>query len=401
MTSKQRSGIRELLAKLWPGSRAQRSQGAEQPVPIPDGYEPLSIQVAGIMHENRAQTVKQCALREPVRLVRDRDNLHDPNAIRILNRNDEMLGFVGRHLTSLLAAFLDASDSPVQAWITELWSEVSGSEIVAKVGLYVPVTVASELRADTAQLGYYLDTGSSGSIYLLLDCEEAQRNEITSRLDDGGYSWTRFGVSHRPASDGHQYQWYILLDDSVTQDAIERFLHENPDVFPQATPPDPALEEWIESFDAEKTDLNEQNALLKSKVAGLEGQLERKNEGDARNKQRIKQLERNLAQSKAEVQPLIQTLLPNVQFIRDSLDVVTTEYASYQQVLQDVAAFVRDPQSARGVRVESATGWREIHCSTGQKNDGRVYLKHDHGEWLVLISFKHAQKEDMEYLKRY
>jgi len=140
MASSRGFSLKEILAKLRSASRTRPSHEPKQLFPQPDGYEPISLSVAGIMYEDRAQQVRQCVLREPVWLVRDRDNVHDVHAIRVLNRNDEMLGFVGRHMTPHLAEYVDTSDNPVQAVITELMSDVAGSVIAAKIGLFVPAS---------------------------------------------------------------------------------------------------------------------------------------------------------------------------------------------------------------------------------------------------------------------
>lgn len=401
MASSRGFSLKEILAKLRSASRTRPSHEPKQLFPQPDGYEPISLSVAGIMYEDRAQQVRQCVLREPVWLVRDRDNVHDVHAIRVLNRNDEMLGFVGRHMTPHLAEYVDTSDNPVQAVITELMSDVAGSVIAAKIGLFVPASVSSKLRSETRQLGYSLDSGSAGSIYFLLDCDESRLHEITSRLIDSGYPWSRFGISHRPASDGHQYPWYILLDDSVTTEDMEQFIRENADVFPAPEPPEPSLDDWIEYFDAENTDLSTQVSHLKSRVAVLEEKIRSTNARSPETETQVRQIERKLrSQWKEEVRQLVQILLPSVEFLRDSLDVATIEYASYLNVLRAISVLVHDPLNVRGERVESANGWKEIHCSTGQKNDGRIYFKLDNSVWLVLISFKQSQKKDMEYLKR-
>lgn len=82
-------------------------------------------------------------------------------------------------------------------------------------------------------------------------------------------------------------------------------------------------------------------------------------------------------------------------FLRDSMDVITLE----RELSKSFTGFIcsnlpADPTYIKAERVEAADGWKELHFSTGQKDDGRLYFKHDKNQnrWLVLVSFKGSQR---------
>ncbi|MBP9019745.1 MAG: HIRAN domain-containing protein, partial [Bacteroidales bacterium] len=384
-----------------PSSFKQSSQDGQ--LLRPNGYEPMNVSVAGVMYEDRSRTVLCCSIREKVWLRREPDNVHDKNAIKVINRHGHQLGYIGRHLATRLAPYMDAGEDPIQAVITELATDVSGSVMGVKVGFYVPAGLSTEIRSHTHQLDYYCETGSTGATYILLDCDETTLNQVTRKLAEAGYAWARFGISYRSAVDGQHYPWHVVLEDNITQKSIEQFFQVHFGVPPQREQTEQVLDEWIGTFDVENMSLKQENAYLRDKIGTLQEKFRHAQKKIAETQQDLNLDKRKMSSArKDEVLKVIQILLPNVMFLGDSMDVITLELENYQKVLQALYAISADPTYIKAERVEAADGWKELHFSTGQKDDGRLYFKHDKNQnrWLVLVSFKGSQKKDIQYLQK-
>lgn len=105
-----------------------------------------------------------------------------------------------------------------------------------------------------------------------------------------------------------------------------------------------------------------------------------------------------------EISVVLETLLPNLNLLRDSLTVAATEYPSrkslYRALVELAAAEGRLPPTWKAV--QRATAWWERHVSDGQDNTGRLYAQWLTGQrrWDVLISDKAEQFRDMIWLRR-
>jgi len=105
-----------------------------------------------------------------------------------------------------------------------------------------------------------------------------------------------------------------------------------------------------------------------------------------------------------EISVVLETLLPNLNLLRDSLTVAASEYASrkslYRALTELAAGEGRLPANWKAV--QGATGWWERHVSDGQDNTGRLYAQLLPGQrrWDVLISDKAEQSRDMAWLRR-
>jgi len=104
-----------------------------------------------------------------------------------------------------------------------------------------------------------------------------------------------------------------------------------------------------------------------------------------------------------EIADALTVLLPRIRLIRDSLDVVATEFSSRLALYRALAEIDRGEQGlpAEWKSVKGASGWIERHVSTGESNAGRLYARLDKSDrrWNVLASFKLAQPRDIDWLK--
>jgi hypothetical protein len=104
-----------------------------------------------------------------------------------------------------------------------------------------------------------------------------------------------------------------------------------------------------------------------------------------------------------EIDDVLSALLPRVRLLRDTLDVVATEFLSRQGFYRALGELDRSTQGAPSAwkAVMGASPWIERHVSNGQDNTGRAYARLDRSDrrWEVLISHKGDQPKDIDWLR--
>ncbi|HHZ11468.1 MAG TPA: hypothetical protein GYA05_02010 [Acholeplasmataceae bacterium] len=89
--------------------------------------------VVGVTYEGRQEYIKKMKIGERIRLERDRNNPHDPNAIKVVNEKGEHIGFISKDLAGKLAERMDKGER-FQAAV----SDITGSpETVLGVNLLI------------------------------------------------------------------------------------------------------------------------------------------------------------------------------------------------------------------------------------------------------------------------
>lgn len=94
----------------------------------------------------------------------------------------------------------------------------------------------------------------------------------------------------------------------------------------------------------------------------------------------------------------LHSLMPNVEFLKDSVEIIAARLANPQPVLEITRQIVFEKRN--GGNVEGAKGWQEIRFNTGQDSSGRIYFKPGEGQYKILVSFKENQKPDIIYMKK-
>jgi NTP pyrophosphatase (non-canonical NTP hydrolase) len=103
-----------------------------------------------------------------------------------------------------------------------------------------------------------------------------------------------------------------------------------------------------------------------------------------------------------EVRDVLAGLLPHMRMLRDSVEVMTAEYASRQGVWRALGELT----NAGGIprdwkKIHGADGWLEQHLINGRDNTGRIYVPKSGGmNWDVLVSHKAQQPRDVAWLAR-
>lgn len=109
--------------------------------------------------------------------------------------------------------------------------------------------------------------------------------------------------------------------------------------------------------------------------------------------------ERRLSSAEVLTAEIFKSLMPDVEFLKDSLEIIAARLANPQPVLEIIRKVVFEKRTSGNV--ESANGWMEMHFSTGQDDSGRIYFRPEReGRYKILVSFKENQKPDIAYIKK-
>jgi single-stranded-DNA-specific exonuclease len=80
----------------------------------------IQARIVGTSFNGRQAVVAQLQEREQVFLVRDPNNVFDRNAIKVVRKNGQQVGFLDRYLAARLSARLDNYGQPLQAYISSI-----------------------------------------------------------------------------------------------------------------------------------------------------------------------------------------------------------------------------------------------------------------------------------------
>ncbi len=388
-----------LLRFVFPG---QECQDGVVP-PGTNGLRPVVLPVAGVMYGKRSQTILKCTLKERVFLQREPDNRYDKNAIAVLNKHRQKIGYVRRAIAGQMASLLDAGVDRYQAIITGLACDVDGSVIGVKIGLYVPEHLASRIGVCNHNLEFCYDKGATGAVYLLLNCDEVILHEIIHRLPENGLDVLRFGISYHESLNGRYFQWYIVLEDGVSEEQVKHFFLDCFGVNPDATEETVKFNDWVENFDAENKSLKDENERLRKwaeelhcRLIQAQGRVAEMNpHAGMEGEQGFRSRKDN------QFMDVVEIFLPAFEFLRDSADVISRELRDCRPVLHILHSISQEPGRIRATGLKGTNGWKELHFNTGQKDNGRLYYKQNIEKWLTLVSFKNAQERDVRYLQKH
>jgi hypothetical protein len=283
--------------------------------------------------------------------------------------------------------------------------------------------------------------------YLLLSGSVAVREAAAASLRAAGVFVLRAGRYLGDPIDGLSADWFVRFEkpagDGPLDELLARVLGRQR--VRQDTPPEKAPETRLRLLQDELARARERATALRSELASARVMATRHasaaSNGDVlrteiANEQRLREvaeagkaaaeaaLEATLAELEVvragaalprptaprtrlhdEISGVLETLLPNLNLLRDSLTVAASEYASrkalYRSLAELAAGAGRLPANWKAV--QGIAGWWERHVSDGQDNTGRLYALFLRGDrrWDVLISDKGEQSRDMVWLRRY
>lgn len=363
--------------KVEEGHRQDRS--TERGVRKPSGHQPISLSIAGVMHEGRDRTARKLALGQRVWLAHELKNEFDSNAVAAETQSGECIGYIGKTVAAKLAPYIDTSGHALEATVTELTTDISAEMVGVAVSLFLPEELVSGLAAQRRSWEFdYDEAGAGAATYLFLNCDAQQLGRAMETLQERGlHLWS--SLSYRPGPHGRQYRWYIRVEDAVSKDDLGRILRDT--LGP--TRSDDDYQEFAKVVDA--------NAALQKQ---LEARVQEPKSDTPRSPPRRRPL------SPSEIGELLAVLLPNLHFRRNSLEVMTDILQSYLPVLRKLRGLSTNPGGFKGEGVRSAPPWKEAYFNTGSGADGRLYFMEDtDGTYRVLVSRKDSQKRDIEYMK--
>jgi len=279
---------------------------------------------------------------------------------------------------------------------------------------------------------YYDDTGFYS--YIMLNCTDLQLTRVIDSLNKSGIKTLHKGNSFRPASNNRQYQWFVRVGDRSNRpnnDQIDIFFDKVFGVISESRHIEKLknlanrllsdmddLEEKKNKLEQDKlhieseyekfTELaDDENQALKNKIKAqliendiLKGKLE-KQEKEFELCKTEKEIDRreissqSVSRVKDDILLTINSLLPNITFLRDSIDNLVNEVDDLSQPLKKLWEIAYRPGNLKAERFERAPKFKELHFG----GDGRIYFKHQKDKTEVLVSFKQQQKLDERYLK--
>jgi hypothetical protein len=101
-----------------------------------------------------------------------------------------------------------------------------------------------------------------------------------------------------------------------------------------------------------------------------------------------------------EIAVSLATLRPDLRLLRDSLTVISGEFAdrrAFYRALIELGSDVLG-RTWKKIRGSGASTWFERHVSTGQDDSGRIYARRTDGRWDLLVSHKSQQARDIVWL---
>jgi FtsZ-binding cell division protein ZapB len=376
--------IRMLFNKSRVASNVQSTSARDGKLIPSPGMQIREISVTGVL-EGREKFVHQLSLNSKLTVRRDLENPADPKAVCVTNANGDILGFIPQKYAHPIAEKMDAEEWVPECVIVRLERSPDGKILALRLALSIPDVLCTD--NSTPLLEFTCAPGSTGAMYIMLNCEASLLNVLLEKLKQNGVECAKFGTAARREIGGHNYDWYVRLPDSATEAQAVNFFETHYAVKPWGTVDTEDVTQYAEVFDKELKSKDDQLAEQKQALEDAQTKLrESRREGKTKNEQGR--------------QEAIQAMLPNVSLVRDSWDVLLRELADPKGVLTILQRSIFIPKEVDAKRVQSATEWKEYHFNTGQKNDGRLYFRCSGTRTDVLIGFKSDQEKDIEWLKR-
>lgn len=98
--------------------------------------------VVGVTFEGRQRYVRQTREGERLKLERDRYNIHDRNAIKVINSSGNVIGFISKELAAKMASHIDSG-----AMYTATVSAITGLKNGENLGVNILVKMHDRFTA--------------------------------------------------------------------------------------------------------------------------------------------------------------------------------------------------------------------------------------------------------------
>jgi hypothetical protein len=372
-----------------------------------EGVKTISLWTAGILYESRINNVLSCKVHDEVLLIREPNNGSDLNAIHVRTLKGESLGYIGRSRAAKIAPLIDENKIDPKAYITELKCDLSKEIYGVKISFCInPVHIYLFSQKEEA-IDVFFDKSDSGNLYLLLKCEQSILKSVKELFKENNLDIYRSGISYRIAKNGRYYDWYFFLSENEDQELIQKLLEDRFPILKEKSDNEfkelyySSLEEDIVNLKKTKQKLVEEDLPLKEKKLNtLENYNSLLLEENTKLKCNLEKSNKLLDQGDNQLEKTISVLFPEVVFLNPSFDVLQREVLDFSKALCKIRSIVFDA-NFKGKPIRTLDNWFDIHFSTGERNDGRIYFKKSNGKITILVSFKGEQSKDIKRLSKY
>lgn len=376
---------------------------------------PVEVNVNGTRYTASEARLHTLRLGDQLWLRREPHNRFDTNAIRVEADDDRVAGYLPKEMAASLAPALDVEPQLVPVRVIELQGLYPNYRMLTlRVMFTVPQSWLPNRQAD--QWEYAIEDGPK-YLRILLNCPQRLLEQVEDVLHHRGLVVEDVSISPRTGPDGRHYPWYLRLRTEDRQQAVaqiedcfERDLGNVPAAvkLKRAEARQADLQAELNAAEQDRHKLTVDGLSFLDQSQSLARTLQEKDNELAAIEHRLQQNQdelnhlRRQARMAAKPQPapelaeVLRILLPNVEFMRDSLEILTTEAQNREPTLQLLQQVCYDPAAVRAKRVESVPDFLERHVS----GDGRLYFRRGPGSRIeVLVSNKDSQPRDLRYLR--
>jgi len=380
------------------------------------------VYVSGLDYDNRGLNLPALRLEEELHLIREPRNPSDSNAIRVETKTGQSVGFINKQAAEILAPHLDAG-LKFHAFVTGIEGGRYAAKPLLRIGIVSVNGQQPTLPSDEHPLAFYVESRGD-KIGLLLDGSDSARQNVINELKNLGFTCVNFRKSTRLASDGHQYDWSLDIQPSETAatagvEELQRIfaeywhLHLKED-WDRLLFLDEELEKTRVLITHLKNEVSDTEKLARDYSADADRAQEECKKADMKlqeaekrlcdlekEKQKWAKMRELVVKCDARLASVIQTLLPSVVFLQDSLNWALEKVDDPVPFLERLAIICgrSGGEQYKPKPVKAAKDWWEFHFNTGHDDQGRIYFRRAGDSISILISDKGRQNKDFEFLR--
>ena len=110
--------------------------------------DPIITKIVGVTFENRQDIIKRLSVGEMLKLVQQPDNIYDPNAVKVIRKSGEQIGYLKKEIAQDIQWYFDSS------WVTH-WAEVL--DIIGKPSIGQSLGVVIKIYPPTLEEVLFFD----------------------------------------------------------------------------------------------------------------------------------------------------------------------------------------------------------------------------------------------------
>ena len=143
-------------------SIAEMQDGFQKPSKVVLSKHLIETKVKGVVYEGRQEVVAELQVGEEIKLVRDPHNPYDRNAIKVMCKDGQQIGFLPRELAADLASRFDNYGQPVKGNVAAvLGGYYSDSRVGVTIKFRPPEEIELQFSQDNLKLSDLPNSGST------------------------------------------------------------------------------------------------------------------------------------------------------------------------------------------------------------------------------------------------